>query len=26
VPFMGQFPYTGIAHSGFEAIHQLPTP
>jgi hypothetical protein len=26
VPFMGSFPYIGIAHSGFEAIHQLPTP
>jgi hypothetical protein len=26
VPFLSQFPYIGIAHSGFEAIHQLPTP
>jgi hypothetical protein len=26
VPFTGSFPYLGIAHSGFEAIHQLPTP
>lgn len=24
--FLSQFPYIGIAHSGFAAIHQMPTP